>query len=889
MNILIKVLELRLENFARIATGLQVSNLNIDFEKLTNELYLFIGKNGSGKTSILHTIHPFAYNTSIGDNIPNSEFIVAGMDGEKYIKYLVDDDIYEITHKYLRKDDTISVKSFISKNGVELNASGTVSTFKDIIFDVFELDETYLSLLSLGNTVKGFVEYTGGDRKQLMSKIFSKLNIYGRYYKNASQEVRNLKSVLNNVTAKLDRYNSFDRDEAKRTLLQIEEKIESLSGSIKELSVNIGGLTQKISSNEEFISDYQSKRNMLMELLDKIESLKSKVQTTKDIPVLQQDLSDISSKIENQKINKVSFESNLKLSMDYAENLKSDLEDTKRVLDKISQDIDLNELDITKADIESKIASLDIQPDLVLPMTKDKLVKANIFLEELKGLCIDFVTEVRNQDIIAETAEKFLADDSLLSKSEKKYESLVQVLQQSSYIRNANIILNNVDKFELPDIICDHKDTCLYVNFYNTYKEAVSKKTGELDNELNKKKSDVDMAKDIVTIGRIVNRLKTYLKRNSDILELPTEIFNPNTFVTLYMEKREVFNVDLMSSLVDLAERHETKVDLENQLLEIERKRKNNESIRENYDTMVKRVESLEDKIKSSQISIDYYKNEIPAIDSEISKLEDIKSRIEKAIIAAKELEECRSQVVELKTQISSMESKSQEIEHLQSRITKLKKDSEELEIQKDRLQKEKESINLTLSTIKNLESEQFTLMGQYDEAECIKNAVSPSKGVPLEFIKKYIKGDLIQMVNDLLELVYHGELEIDPRDVEINEDKFTIPYRRRGTLISDISHASDGERAVMSLAFSLSLARITSKKYNILLLDEMDTSLDAYSRGKYIDMIIAYMKLIKCHQVFLISHNSMFDNYPVNVLLTSDMNVSNIKANIVKLWRKTA
>lgn len=887
---MIKVLELRLENFARIATGLQVNTLKIDFSKLTNELFLLIGKNGSGKTSILHTIHPFAYNTSIGDNIPNSEFIVAGMDGEKYIKYLVDDDIYEITHKYLRKDDNISVKSFISRNGEELNASGTVNTFKDIIFDVFELDETYLGLLSLGNTVKGFVEYTGGDRKQLMSKIFTKLNIYGRYYKNASQEVRNLKSVLNNVTAKLDKYNSFDREEAKRTLLQIEQKMESLSDSIKELSIRIGGLTQKISSNEEFIEDYQSKRKMLMDLLDKIEILKGKVQTTKDIPVLQQNLDDVLSKIANQKINKVAFETNLKTSLDYTENLKSDLEDTKNLIEKISQDIDLNELDETKANIEAKIASLDIPSNLDLPIEKDRLVKANIFLEELKGLCIDFVTEVRNQDIIAETAEKFLVDDSLLPKSEKRYENLVQVLQQSSYIRNANIILDNVDKFELPNIICEHKDTCLYVNFYNTYKEAVSKKTGELDNELNKKKADVDIAKDIVTIGRIVNRLKTYLKRNSDILKLPTEIFNPNTFVTLYMEKREVFNVDLMSSLVDLAERKELKEDLENQLLEIEQKRKNNESIRENHDAMVKRVKSLEEKLKSSQKSVDYYKDEIPLIDAEISKLEDLKDKIEKTITSAKELESCRSQVNELKVQIASMESKTQEIEQLQSEIFMLKKNSTELELQKDKFQEEKENINLTLSTIRNLESEQFTLMGQYDEAETIRKAVSPSKGVPLEFIKKYIKGDLIRMVNELLDLVYHGDLSIDPKDVEINEDQFTIPYRRRGTLISDISHASDGERAVMSLAFSLSLARITSKKYNILLLDEMDTSLDTYSRGKYIDMIVAYMNLIKCHQVFLISHNSMFDNYPVNVLLTSDMNISNIKqANIIKLWRKTS
>ena len=885
---LIKVLELRLENFARISTGLQVNSLTIDFEKLTNELFLFIGKNGSGKTSILHTIHPFAYNTSIGDNIPNSEFIIADQDGEKYIKYYVDGDIYEITHKYIRKSDSISVKSFISKNGEELNSSGTVSTFKEIIFDIFELDETYLSLLSLGNTVKGFVEYTSGDRKQLMSKIFTKLNIYGTYYKNASQEVRNLKSVLNNVTAKLDRYNSYDKEEAKRTILQIEKKVESLSDEIKNLSVDIGSMNQKISSNQEFMNDYQLKRKTLMGLLDKIETLKGRVGTQKDIETLGNDLKEINAKIEKQKINQGSFELNLKNSMDYTERLKFDYDDTERILNKMSQDVDLNELDITKADIESKIVSLDIPQNLELPMSKDKLVKANIFLEELKGLCIEFVTDVRNQEIISDTAKKYLDDDKLLSKSEKKYDSLVQTLKQSTYIKHSNIILENIDKFEIYDIDCKDKGGCPYVAFYNTYKEATTRKTGEIDNDINRMKSDVNLAKDIVEIGKIVSRLKTYINRNSEILNLPVEIFNPKTFISMYMDSREVFDVDLMSSLIDLAERKELKDDLELQLKDIEQKRKNNEALREDYDNIKRRLESLDEKIKASQSSINYYKNEIPMITNEISKLEDIKVKIEKAIDISKEINDCRNTVSELKVQIQSMEAKSMETEQLQSRVFEFNKQREKLEIQLNDLQKQKENINLTLSTIKNLESEQFTLMSQYDEAETIRNAVSPSKGVPLEFIKKYIKGDLIQMVNELLELVYHGDLCIDSKRVVIDENEFTIPYRKKGTFISDISHASDGERSVMSLAFSLSLARITSKKYNILLLDEMDTSLDAYSRGKYIDMITAYMQLIKCHQIFLISHNSMFDNYPVNVLLTSDANISNIKqANIVELWRK--
>ena len=70
------------------------------------------------------------------------------------------------------------------------------------------------------------------------------------------------------------------------------------------------------------------------------------------------------------------------------------------------------------------------------------------------------------------------------------------------------------------------------------------------------------------------------------------------------------------------------------------------------------------------------------------------------------------------------------------------------------------------------------------------------------------------------------------------------------------------------------------------MLLDEIDTSLDASSRGKFIDMIEEYMKLIKAEQLFLISHNNMFDTYPVNVILLSDyqsFNYSN--ANVMRIF----
>ena len=880
---MIKVLSVRFLNIARITSGLGYPDVYINFEELPNPFYLFIGVNGSGKTSILHSIHPFAYNTAVGDSSSNSEFIVEGQDGLKNIVYSVDDDIYDINHHYTRNGDSISVKSFIARNGEELNPSGTSGTFKEIVYEVFGLDEAYLGLLSLGNTVDNFVEYTGGTRKQLIMKIFQSLGIYSRYYKNASQHEKNTKALLTNVTTKLEKYRGFDEADTINLITQIECEIDAQAETSRQLAAQTGSLNQKISSNEEFIEEYNNKRTKFLETVDTIDELKRKVNTSKDIPALQSDLEQLTKKINECSINKGSFELNLKSSLDYIQELNTEINDITETLNKMSTDVDLNELDALIASLDKSLTELEVPDDPILD--KDGLVKSSIYLDQLKAMCADFIADVYYPDIIADTAKRYLKDKDLLPKSKKKYDDLVNNLQRGNYIKHANAIMGN-GAFKIEDYECEEAKGCPYKKFYDDYQAAVSKKAGELDRDIAKRQHDMDLAKDIVTIGTIVGRLTKFISKNKEVFDLPREVFDPETFVDLYMETREVANTDILTSMIDIAEKQQEKMNLTSQLEDARNKRKNNEALRSNYDSLQQRRDNVKDKLERSTKSVEYYKQSLPNIETEIKSLTDTKSKIENAISVLKDLEDCRSIVANLKKELASMEEKSAEIDKIQIELSSLTKQIEDIDSEIDALRKEKESLNMTLNTVTSLRKEYETIVDQYAEAKIVRDAVSPSKGVPLEHIKKFIKGDLINMVNELLEMVFHGKLNINPRDVIINESEFTIPYRKNGTKVCDISRASDGERAILGIAFSLSLARLTSNKYNVLLLDEKDTALDVYNRGKYIDIIDAYRKIIKCQQVFNVTHNSMFDNYPVNIIMTSDMAVSYNTKNIIKLWR---
>lgn len=877
------VLNIRLVNIARVVAGLQVSDLYIDFAKLKNPFYLFIGVNGSGKTSILHCIHPFAYNNAVGDSTVNSEFIVDGQDGMKSITYRVDSDIYEIVHNYTRNDNSISVKSFISRNGEELNPSGTSGTFEDIIYDVFELDKAYLGLLSLGNTVDNFVKYTGTTRKQLMSKIFTSIGVFSKYYKNASNNAKVCKSVLSNVTSKLDKYKGFNKEEALDTAIAKGEELDRIELEIKNLSVQMGSLSQKIQSNQQFIEEYNAKRAMLFDTLNSIDMLKRKVSTNKDIPTLTNDMETISKSINDKLINKGAYELNLKSSLDYIQELNADLDNVNSTINKMNSDVDLAELDMLKSSLEARLAEIEVVDDPILD--KDALVRASIYLDDLRAMCATFISDVQHPEIIAETALRFVKDDRLIDRSKNKLESLLDTLKRESYLKNANVLIGK-DSFVIQPTKCEVTE-CPYRKFYEDYKALIDMKTGEIDSKISNRQRDVDVAKDIVTIGSITRKLMKYMGRSKDIFSvLPLSIFDPENFITLYMETREVADTDQLSTLIDIAEKQKEKQEILNQLDNVEMKRRNNESLRENFESLKERARVIEDNLNRAKKSAEKYQQSLPSIEENINSLTIVKNKIADTISVLKEIEGKRSVIASLNAEISSMDSKSSEIDELQQSLSSVNARIKLLESNAVKLRDEKNNLDATINMIVALEKEQSTLMEEYVNAELIKNAVSPSKGIPLDRIKKYIQKDLISMVNDLLDMVYHGSLYINSKEVIINETEFTIPYRKRGMKVKDICMASDGEKAIIGIAFSLSLARIVSNKYNILLLDEHDTALDVYSRGKYIDIIDSYRKLINCQQVFNITHNAMFDNYPVNVIMTSDMNISYNTDSILRLYK---
>ena len=194
-------------------------------------------------------------------------------------------------------------------------------------------------------------------------------------------------------------------------------------------------------------------------------------------------------------------------------------------------------------------------------------------------------------------------------------------------------------------------------------------------------------------------------------------------------------------------------------------------------------------------------------------------------------------------------------------------------EKEKDKMKNEKNlnfvsgelaNMELNYREYKKLNKELDKCKEMYDDYVLLRSALSTKEGIPLLHIQMYLK-DTKELANDLLDIVYGGDIVID--DFLISGDEFKIPYIKNGNHIPDISYASQGEQSFLNMAISFALSIQNLTEYNIPLLDEVDATFDQEKREKAIAVIEKQNEIIQSEQTFIISHNNMYDQYPVDVL----------------------
>lgn len=863
-----KVTYLKLENFVNVFAGMKKKVIEIDFTKSKNNLVIIAGPNGSGKTSILSELHPFA-NSGNMDVRNDACLIMEGCDGYKEIHIQDNDDSYVIKHNYLYKNKTKSVKSFISKNGTELNANGNVKSFKEAVLDNLGLDQDLLKIMRLGSNVTSLTDLKSTNRKSFATKLFSDIDIYGGFFKRVSSECRNTRALLKNIGEKIAKYNISDESE-------FEKQIELVGSEISRYEDRKDALIKESATLEAKLSDINISDEEIVK--QRCSILESQVGEAESLLTLIQNLniskSEYELTVEKEKNAMINKSTELKAAINlkiferdtlYSQKQELDekiktavsnvrLKDLQESIDKYSKEI---------SELETKLEGRALYDINELLKLKDYIDRTNGMIRELGHYAIHDIKRVSSSILDNVNIREYI--ESNRRKLDKEYETI------NAEIINIENLGLDIKEMKIPENSC--KSDCPYKAFYKRI-------VGKLDNleglieERNKLNKLLLTNEELYNLHELICSIRDFADGFVCSSKLPVE-FSGVKVLEAMKENKAIANINLINLAIDDAESYARLNSLKKDVEDFNREL----SMIKGYSIDVIEVEN---KILEIDNNVNNINEDIKELEREQSVCESVIKDIEREsteIIRALELKES---LVDIERELKEKQSRLMEINSLKEKQNKYESElaGNKAELSRvtdflNSLVTRKEHLAFSLKDFRNLSTEHEAISLLFKEADEIREALNSSTGIPLVYLKVYLK-NCPAMMNNLLQNVSGGKLSID--DFKIDDNEFRIPFRNDGLLVPDIIMSSQGERSFISIVLSLSLIIQSMTKYNIICLDELDGPLDTNNREEFIKVLYSFITMVGCDQVFLITHNNMFDNEPVDIIQTGDIDSENFK-----------
>lgn len=877
-----KITYLKLKNFASIFTGMKKRKLEIDFSNSKNNVILIVGKNGSGKTSILSNLHPFA-NPGNMDVRNNEDLILNGVDGYKEIHITNNDDKYIIKHHYIQSKTGRNIKSFFSKNNVELNPNGLVSSFKELVELELGLELNYLKLLRLGSNVISFIDEKASERKSFSSDLLSDIDIYTQFYKKINDDSKFLKGTLKSIGEKIDKLKVIDENDIKNKILSLENALNIATSKKDELQSTKWKIEGSINTLipegvDNFFYSLEEKEKKYKYLLKEVKSLEEKLNKN-DIVIIgniDNEIKNIDISINNN-MNKLSNNKNMiNFYFNQLDTYYKQRDDKTNNLKYLASDYEYSKLNDMYLELNRRKSILDKKYKNYEPIcNKDDLLSLLGLFQEIDKI-ITKINEFNNSEI-NNVVNLFIDGknvDNYVKNELKKIDIQINKKKIELVKSTKGENINNVYVIFKPQQ-CQY-DNCPYIEFYNELNNSkdlsestIQKQIENLENKYGKIASMSDISKNIDYILLLLNSNKDLIKK------MPSDFININKIFNSIKKYEPFYDESYITNLISVLEEYEEYININNKIKELKKEISFIEKNISSLEMIQKELNDLNNEIYKIESNINKIKNENKQIEIELEKNNSIKElyiiyKDTEDIIKNKqiELKELQKNIYDNQSLKSKISDSIKKVKELDNEISLIDKDIKEI-------QNEITNNKFKLKDFISLYEEKKLLEDKFDDINILKEALSTNKGIPLLFIQLYFKNTKM-IVNNLLDTIYKGELEID--NFDITDKEFKIPYIKNGIRVNDVALSSQGERSFISIALSFALIIQSLKKYNIMLLDEIDATLDQNNRYMFLSILEKQIESIGSEQVFLISHNNMFDNYPVDLILTSDVEIDNFK-----------
>lgn len=873
--------KLYLKNYANIYNALGRYEISIDFTKCKNSILVIRSENGSGKSSLINELHPFFSNANTW--LPDMMVI-------KEIEFILDDNtILNITYNGYNAKNTKPKQSrcYIKRiypdgNIIELNPNGNITSGKDIISSLLDINDDYILLSSLSANSKGIGAMKPGERKKFLSLIISSLDPYAKLYKTVTQKYAVLKSMIQSLNIKISQLGNIEmiRSEILKNtgeLKILEDKKEFIIKQKAEITAHMNILTKDGNPIDLYNSYLKTKieLNQILEnipdniidfdenVLNKLE--KQYVKLESKFEMLKEQLNELL--LKEQNIRNELSEYNIKLKALFDQNVLNDLNERLKKTQ--------NDLKIYKHYFET----LGFQA--YEKITEQEYIIAINAMEKFNQTILiignEYSGEVINEAINYVNKEyKIINYENMIAEYKRKIELVKEKMNEQKTLK-----IQAQDYSEIPKD-CNHINDCPFITTIVKSKNLLlsEKEYQNLTNELNELLNNLELAE------KSVERQQYVLRCISDVK------FIYNYIISMRNLLKKFPNTDIIDSSSHILHciKNSIRINL-------------NLELYKEYTNYISLIKYAKEDIKSYEEKIQKMNNsnkESWKLQQTIElKNNELQELITKKLQLLAGYNETKNTKDQLKLQIELLENNKvlkstyeetiKKLNEVDNTIKELNENAIKYnEYNNNLLNLNEEENNLTLSSIPQLKHNidqgnyQLILYDQYkkeyayyselfDKLEIVKQNTSVH-GIQADIMDIQMS-QMINLINQLAAMMFGSRFLL--QKFEINADNFNIPVfdKETGETRSDISFMSNSQLSQLSMIISFVLLYNASKNYNIIRLDEIDNNLDNDNRLQFFNLINLIMDILHFEQCIMISHNYELDLSNCDLIITRIQN----------------
>lgn len=846
---------------------MNLTKLDIDFSKANHVITLIVGNNGTGKTAMMSNFHPFATLGNL-ENREDSDLIIPKKDGLKEIWYTNKDDEYYIKHiyQYVGEKRSRKISSYIEKNGKELNPTGTVTQFINIIESEFQIDVNFLKLLRLGPNVQNFVQLSATERKGFISKLLEEVDIYMKDYKYAVERSKLLKNALKLAINKQDKLHISDVSLLEASIVQkerlLEENRQEKEKRIKQFYEFKGSL------DVDTLSNYD-------DLMDNIEHELKRIQ--KDISNIPSPIYDhyaegdgtpsakyneLLRKLHDDRADIVSQRAKILAKLDHeletVKALESQLDETEKNKELQEMELYIDELKAQKTEYYEKYRGE------IPPYNKAEWNDYVGRLELLRSIILDILELPVNglRFLKSYYIEHGITIDSIAKYQKKLQREANSLMEQRALLNITKAKPNKSYVYYVPSECQIYRACPYYLSHTNgdSAKEGKSK-IDSFDIEIENRNVAIDILRRIFEASKIFHTMDTFSIRydkglDGFILAILNQAHGEFIDYKALMSTTEwIEDYQSHKEVLEKLEKYENQMYIYSKSSNIESR----DSILHKLSSVTLTVAEYRAAVTDMDKKLDFIKSSIRLTEERISDLEVFNNQ---QLLMEKYNNELKEVMLE-KQRLLNMKELKDEYEYLSKEY---RRDMVDLESRIEKLDDEIFKAKRDIIEYQQLSDEINHIKERFDIVEILKEAVSTSKGIPLIYINSYFKS-LQSLANEIIKTIYSSDFSLG--EFVVNDKEFRIPYITKGAEVRDIKYASQAESSVATLAISFAMLEQFSSNYNIILLDEVDGPMYKQNKEKFFAALEGMLEKLNSEQVFIITQSTMFNAYPVNLIIT--------------------